>query len=544
MKKVLIVLAICVIVICGLGSYMVRMQASRTAQASTSGENATVSRGDVIVKVVETGTIDAVKSVEVKSRTDGRLAKLLVDEGDHVTQGQLIALIDPKQTQLRVEQDQANLQGAESGAAKAKIELDQRRVTARRDYQQAQLKLAELRDQLKVQPTLTNAGIAQAKADLASAIQERDRLKASILPNERKSAETSKRQAEANYANAESQYNRQMGLRSKGYVSTKDVEDARMTLQVQEANLDEAKNSYDRIDQQIQLEQEKADESVRHAQAALDSALAGRIQDVNKRRDFELAVADVEKARVALRDVDAMEKSYEQSRAQVRQLGSVLGDSQRNLGETFIRSPLDGIVTKKEVQEGELVASLSSFSSGTGIVRIEDRRSLRVVLDVNEIDVAKMLEGMKATVEVDALPDQKFEGVIKRIAPASTNVQAATTSQTATDTVVKYQVEVYLTSTNPHLRSGMSAKCTFEVEHKHNVLKVPLEYVGKDDKGKYVLLAPAKGSKAEATRVAVKAGTSTGSEIEIISGVNEGQEIQKPKFAGPQRQGFMQAGGD
>src|SRR5688500_8305406 len=79
---------------------------------------ATVTRGELIVKVVETGTIDAVKSVEVKSRASGRLARLLVDEGDFVEKGQLIGVIDPRETQLRVEQDAAQLRGARSAAEK------------------------------------------------------------------------------------------------------------------------------------------------------------------------------------------------------------------------------------------------------------------------------------------------------------------------------------------------------------------------------------------------------------------------------------------
>ena len=239
--------------LCGIGSYVIRLKANPGAQASQTGQSATVAKGDIIQKVVETGTIDAIKSVEVKSRTDGRLAKLLVNEGDIVKQGQLIAIIDPQQTQLRVQQDKANLDGAESAAAKTMIELEQKRITVKRDYLQAQLKLAQIKDQLKIQPSLTNASIAEAKADLDSAIQERDRLHTSILPNERKSAETSKRQAEANYQNAQSHYKRVTDLQSKGYVSTKDVEDARMTLDVQKANMEAAADNYQRIDGQVQL---------------------------------------------------------------------------------------------------------------------------------------------------------------------------------------------------------------------------------------------------------------------------------------------------
>src|SRR5205823_5832479 len=86
-----------------------------------------VSRQDLSVKVVETGTVDAVKSVEVKSRVSGRLKRLLVDEGDHVKAGQLIAVIDPKETELAVRQQEAQLRGAVSQVKRTGIEAAQRR---------------------------------------------------------------------------------------------------------------------------------------------------------------------------------------------------------------------------------------------------------------------------------------------------------------------------------------------------------------------------------------------------------------------------------
>src|SRR5437870_3640895 len=104
MKKVVPILLIVLVLFCGFGSYIFRAIKSATAKKST--DNAvTVSRGDVVNQVVETGTVDAVKTVEVKSRVSGRLAKLLVDEGDHVTVGQLIAVIDPLETKLLVDQN-------------------------------------------------------------------------------------------------------------------------------------------------------------------------------------------------------------------------------------------------------------------------------------------------------------------------------------------------------------------------------------------------------------------------------------------------------
>jgi HlyD family secretion protein len=258
------------------------------------------------------------------------------------------------------------------------------------------------------------------------------------------------------------------------------------------------------------------------------------------------ATAEVQKAQAALQDVPIMQKGREQSLATVSQISSVLGESQRQLGETEIRAPISGIVSKRYIEEGELVASLSSFSSGTAIVRIEDRRQMLVNLDVNEIDVARMATGMKAEVmatgmkaevTVDAIPGRTFAGTVTKIAPASKST-AVQGQPVPTEAVVKYEVEIRLVAADPALRSGMSAKCSLEVVHKSGVLLLPSEYVGKDKKGRFVELPPAtKEGKPE--RREIVAGSESGSSIEIMSGLKEGDRVQKPTYKGPERQGMM-----
>jgi HlyD family secretion protein len=189
---------------------------------------------------------------------------------------------------------------------------------------------------------------------------------------------------------------------------------------------------------------------------------------------------------------------------------------------------------------------LSSFSSGTPILRIEDRTALRVKLSINEIDTAKLTLGMKARIEVDALPDKIFEGEVKKVAPSSTAVSAsATNAMVSTDSVVKYEVEIWLKGTDPGLRSGMSAKCTLTVAKRTAVLTLPSEYIGKDAEGRFVefpqTLDP-KNPKAEPKKTRIKIGLVTGAKVEVVEGLKEGDRVQRPKFTGPARTGFMQAG--
>lgn len=545
MKKGTVIVAGGLVLVCGFGGYtlMSSAAAAKAAQeAANVGQKTKPVRRDLVVSVIETGSIDASKVVEVKGRVTGRLAKLLVDEGDLVTAGQLIAVIDPQETQLRVQQDAAQLRGAESAVARSGIEIDQRKVTARANYEQASARVAQLKLELDAQPTVTRSLIRQAETNLNTAIQERDRLTNSAQPTQRVTAQSALAEAKANYANALRDFQRQTDLAEKGYVAGRVVDNAKLTLDLAQVRMDSAKETLDRLDSQLRAELAKANESVEQFRAALQTAKANAYVPESKRQEYLTAVAERDKAGAALHDPEVLARQRDQSLATVAQLRSVLNDSQRQLGETEIRAPISGVVTKKLIQVGELATGLSQFSSGSTIVKIEDRRSMRVKLDVNEIDMAKLRVGMKAQVDVDAIPTHVYHGLVEKIAPASK--ESATPS--SSDSVVKYEVEIALIDADRQLRSGMSAKCRVDVIRRDKVLALPIEYIVRDNGKTYVELPPrdpkAKGAKPERRQVEI--GIQTGALVEIVAGVWENEWIQKPKYTGPKRKGFIQAGPD
>lgn len=535
MKKAGLILAVVLLVVCGGGLYALRN--AMTQKRDTGPKPIEVERGDLAVQVVETGTVDAVKAVEVKSRVAGRIVQLFVDEGSVVKAGDVIAVIDPQETQLRVEQDKAQLRGAESGVARTSIEIQQRRVTAKAALDRARARVAQLEKELQAQPTLTRTQIESSETAYNTAVQARDQLIASTQPNERTEAESAVREAEANEANARRELERRRSLLDKGYVALKAVEDAQLQMTLAATRLQSARDRLNRLENQQAIERRQADERVRQAKADLDHAKANAIQDDIKRKEYESALASVEEARAHLRDVQVLEKSRDQGRATVAQLRSVLRDSERQLGETDILSPITGVVTKKLIQEGELVSSLSSFSSGTPIVRVEDRTAMLVQLEINEIDVAKLKPGMAVEVTVDALPDHVFKGKIYRISPASKATGAVAQGTGQASPVVKYGVEVRIEGTDDRLKSGMSAKCVMDAVRLQNVLKVPAEYVGVKDGRTYLAIKPETNASTDADRVYVKTGLETASSVEIVSGVAAGTKIYKPLFRGPKRKG-------
>jgi HlyD family secretion protein len=271
---------------------------------------------------------------------------------------------------------------------------------------------------------------------------------------------------------------------------------------------------------------------LRQAEAELERANVNVFQDDVKREQYEQALADLRDARVALKDVEALQASRRQQSASVRQTQISLNDRRRELNETEIRAPISGIVTQRLVQEGELVANLSSFSAGTPLYRIDDRSQMIVELGVNEIDVAKLEVGMGAEIEVDAFPNETFPGTVRKIAPVNTSAGANPGAQ---DPVVRYEVEIALDESDDRLKGGMSATCTMTVVDLEDVLRIPGEYLGREGDITYVVLE-------NGDRVDVVVGESSGAFVQIIDGVSEGTEIQRPEFTGPDRRGVMQFG--
>ncbi len=541
-NKVPLIVGAVLVGVCGFGGYT--MMQMRGAKPPEVVPTAKVTRGKFQLKVVETGSVDAIRSVDVKSRASGRLAKLLVDEGTFVRKGQLIAIIDPQETELQLAQNRAQLRGAMSGVQRTGIEIEQRRITAKASYDAARARLDQVARELRLQPTLTKAAITQAATDLNGLREERRRLVENSQPNARTTAESAVREAEANLGNATRDYDRLNALLEKGYVAGREVDDAKLQLDLAKVRLQSARDQYNRLESQLRAELAKTDEQIRQAESALNRAKVNSVQDMIKSDEYRSAVTEVDKARAALRDVDVLTKQKDESQAAVDRLSSVLGDSERQLRETRIVAPIDGIVAKKLIEEGELVSGLSSFSQGTSVVRIEDRSSMRVMLDVNEIDVARLRLGMPSTVEVDAIPGKTFAGNVIKVAPASVNTGNAAATSTSSDVVVRYEVEIRINGSDPQLRSGMSAKCAMNVVDRNGVLQLPAEFVGQDGDQRYVEIPLDKDAKPGAVpeRKNIVVGATTGSIIEVLSGVSEGTVVQRPQFTGPPRKGVMGGG--
>jgi len=539
MKKRLFLFALFIIVVGFIGYRCLRS----TSEEIRAAETALVERGNLLVTVVESGNIEAVTHVEVKSRVSGRVSEITVEEGDRVNKGDLIGKIDPQELRLQLEQTSAQLKAAESVVKRSEKNIPILEKELKEGLFRAEASFLRAKRAMETQPALSQSAIQQARASYEQALQALELLTSTTHPKERVGAEADVRKAKATFENDKRNYERQLSLYEKGYVSERSVNDARTQMELSAANYQQAQDALERLKSRHETEIKNAQQTVKQAKAALDQALANAELDKNRIQEYREAKAAYEQAKNNLNRVELERQSFQQAIAQAEQLRSAVADNLRQLRETEIRAPISGVVTRKLVEPGELVTALSSFTGGTTVVEISDLSQLRVKLEVNEIDVAKIHNGMRAEIEIDAIPDRKFSGIISKISPA--NIVEAT--PTTASPVVKYGVEVLLKERDARIKPGMSAKCTINVLDKKNVLKLPIEFVGKDAKGFYVLVtkqAPKKGKPFSTERREVRVGGSSATHIEILSGVREGETIVKPFYAGPPRRGAIQIGAE
>jgi HlyD family secretion protein len=251
--------------------------------------------------------------------------------------------------------------------------------------------------------------------------------------------------------------------------------------------------------------------------------------------DFEVIKSNYLSAKA---DVQAAKFNVKSAEASVK-------EAKDNLFKTTVFSPVDGTVSKLNVELGERVLGTSQMT-GTEIMRIANLNSMEVSVDVNENDINRLSIGDTATVEVDAFLDQSFKGVVTEIANSASVVGASADQVTNFPVKIRILSESYskLNSKDKNLasplRPGLSATVEIQTEKTVNILTVPIQSVttredSVDDKNiaTTVVAVGASGMKEfvfiiennKVIKLPVKTGIQDDMYIEIKEGLKEGQEV-------------------
>jgi HlyD family secretion protein len=249
------------------------------------------------------------------------------------------------------------------------------------------------------------------------------------------------------------------------------------------------------------------------------------IEAANSERNYERAKGLHEKDLIPKEDFDDEKAEYEQDklrlklaqdRMQLLEEGALAASKDKK--ENTIRSPITGTVLAKNVDEGDPVTPLTSYQDGTELLYLAEMSDLIFRGTVDEIDVGKLSQGMPATIKVGALPRDTVSGILQKISPKARKEQSATV----------FDVEIGLTDySGINLRAGYSANAEIRIKEAHDILVLPERLVEFDEDSAYVYVLDSLGTEQ---RQQIETGLSDGITIEIVSGLDEGdQVVEKPR---------------
>jgi RND family efflux transporter MFP subunit len=227
----------------------------------------------------------------------------------------------------------------------------------------------------------------------------------------------------------------------------------------------------------------------------------------------------LEERGVTQMDVDTAKSDVKAKRVAVQTMQVAFNAASDQLHYTRITAPMDGTVTERGIQPGEVVTpGVQATFEGKALLTVSDLSTLLVKADLNQIDVAKVRMGQKVSVTLDALPGKSYDATITKIAPASITPKDKT--------VDVFPVEATLAKADSAIKPGMTADVRIHIEKREHVLSLPIEAVVKESGKQYVTKVEldAKG-KQKTVKTEVHIGARNDRELELVDGIKEGDKV-------------------
>ncbi|HWQ43627.1 MAG TPA: biotin/lipoyl-binding protein [Desulfosporosinus sp.] len=434
--------------------------------------------GDVRKVITATGTVNFPHSIPLQFSNNGQVVELNIKDGDSVKKGQVLARIDDADLKTAVVQQQANLMTAQ---AKLQSLQDGFNAQTRAEAQSALAKAQQ--------------GVATAQQNLTTAGQNAE---PSYLNNQVALAKQNVKQASDDLAKAQ-----QSSDTASSTALNQAMDDLTTAENAQNGGAAQALAS-------AQAQYRSAQADVVSAQYALTKQMAGP------------TAADLQSAQ-----------------ASITQAQGQLDSANAKLAEATILAPTDAVVIDSGLQLYQYTTDDSKItitpSEGTG-------NSLEVAATIDQADIAQVKLGQTVDITLDAYPDEHSSGSVTLVALQGTTASNVTT----------FKVTVAVEKASDKLRSGMNANINIVVAEAKNVLTVPSEAIKTKGTIKSVLVPMTPGTtgagQAARTRqsgttpnsttntgsakisvnsrsVPVEIGLDDGTNVEIKSGIKEGQEV-------------------
>ena len=453
-------------------------------------------KGLVSQEVSETGSVKATDNVTLGFKAGGRIQEIRVNVGDAVKKGQIIAGVDASQVASQLKNYQAALDVAEAqydklinGYPPEDIKIYQvAKDSAQQDLENAyDSAINTLNDAYtKVYNTYTTVSTIRD-----SYFSTSDQQGTKVTDN---------KNAIGEYMN---KFKSQLDA-VKSDLNKTDVD----------STISSAISYSNNISSSLKIIRDTADEGVYYSKvtatdkSSLDTLRANintALTNVTtSQQDIASNKIALQKAEdnLALRKAEPRQEDINVYLAQIKQAEANVNLYQSQLGDTYLRSPIDGRITEIDTKVGEVV------SANESVVNLLSSNPFQIKVDIYEQDIVNVKIGDSVKINLVAFPKQTYEGRVLSINPGEKII----------DNVVYYEVTIDFPQQPEGVKSGMTADIVIETNKKEDVLRLPVNAVENID-GKNIVQV-AKNGKIE--NVEIFTGLEGNDYVEVLSGIQEG----------------------
>jgi HlyD family secretion protein len=473
-----------------------QLRSGMSSKRATSVEAATAGPAVIAGSIMAAGNLDSPFKVQLTSRIAGKINMISVREGDAVTAGQVLVKIDPATAQASYNQSLADLAQAKARLAQAKIEaspntagiqgqVDQQGA----NYRSAQAEFTQTQRTVEATNSSLESDANDAKARVVSAQANVTTAQAGVAKEK------------ASQANFQIKADRAKELFDKGYIAEKDLQDANTALDVQEkqvqianatlaaANtaLQTAKNQEQQARAQLNIARSKGKADIAAAQARVRQAQS----------TLNVAKANTAMNPAYQENLNALRAAVTAAEAQVSQARTVLG-------ETDLRSSINGVITARNSDEGALA------SPGQAVLVIQSLDWLFFIATIPVELGDKFRVGQTAKIVIEGIANPNVNGTITNINPSA--------DPASRQIALRIRVE----NKDHALRPGMFGKINFMTDARNVEVAVPKEAVTRAGK-KATVAVIGDDNKVQIREVTL--GAADEKVIEIREGVKAGEKV-------------------
>ncbi|MFA6353628.1 MAG: efflux RND transporter periplasmic adaptor subunit [Candidatus Paceibacterota bacterium] len=495
------IISIIIIIAVLYGGYSIYIKITSSA-GETQYITTKVQKGTIISSITASGQVESSSQIDLIAKVSGTITHVGVKAGDKVTKGKTLFSIDNSDAEKTIRDAKISLQSANLSLQKLQIQNSN-------DNTNASL--------TKVYVDGFNT-VSTTFLDLPSTLNGIQNLLAqgtlsdNAARNSGKTAIDYRTTAETAYYTAQTAYDKNKNdFNTLDYNSKQSEIDALISKTYDTTQL--LSNAIKDLNNYVNYLAENTGRSSDFTSA--QSTLSGYTNTINGHSSALLTAKEniqSYKDSIPSNDID-----MQNALITVTQKQNALADAQQALADYYVSAPFDGTIASVSAKVGDTASgTLGSIITNKKIA----------TLSMNEVDVAKIKLGQKATITFDAIENLSMTGSVAEI----------DTMGTVSSGVVSYSIKIAFDTENDQIKPGMSVSASIITDSKTNTLMIPSSAIKTQGTVKYVLMfatplpAPSTGSQGTPSSIApnqvtVEIGVSDDTNTEIISGLKEGDQV-------------------